>query len=171
MPQEQLLYFVIEKDIGSAMWILLPEQSPVQTVLMICTFHVPSNLAAARELLNCSTHISRLAERVNAPLLLLGFMRRLSLLPEGSLHLDILRDNIADAAGPLPCANWAGGINRQFATQGLASPFLSSGIGVLDSHGLLTRQVEGVGRLACVSQDCSFQGGQAVHISSLVWPP
>ena len=27
----------------------------------------------------------------------LGLMRRLSLLPEGSLHLDILRDNIADA--------------------------------------------------------------------------
>ena len=29
--------------------------------------------------------------------MVLGFMRRLSLLPEGSLHLDILRDNIADA--------------------------------------------------------------------------
>ena len=53
---------------------------------------------------------------------LLGFMRRLSLLPEGSLHLDILRDNIADAKGPLPCANWAQGIDTQFASLGIASP-------------------------------------------------
>ena len=33
---------------------------------------------------------------------LLGFVRRLSLLPDDSLHLDILRDNVADARGPLP---------------------------------------------------------------------
>ncbi len=74
---------------------------------------------------------------------LLGFMRRLSLLPEGSLHLDILRDNIADAKGPLPCANWAQGIDRQFASLGIASPFVSSGIGALDSHGLLSRMAQG----------------------------
>ena len=32
----------------------------------------------------------------------LGFMRRLSLLPDDSLYLDILRDDAADARGPLP---------------------------------------------------------------------
>ena len=65
---------------------------------------------------------------------LLGFMRRLSVLPDDSLHLDILRDNIADAKGPLPSANGARGIEVKFAALGMASPYISSGIGVLDSH-------------------------------------
>ena len=52
-----------------------------------------------------------------------GFMRRLSMLPDDSLHLHILRDNIADAKGPLPCANWARGIEVKFAALGMASPF------------------------------------------------
>ena len=47
---------------------------------------------------------------------MLGFMRRLSLLPEGSLHLDILRDNIADARQPLMCADWAAGVPSSSAT-------------------------------------------------------
>ena len=46
--------------------------------------------------------------------MVLGFMRRLSLLPEGSLHLNILRDNIADARQPLMCAKWAAGVDKQF---------------------------------------------------------
>ena len=70
---------------------------------------------------------------------LLGFMRRLSVLPDDSLHLHILRDNIADAKGPLPCANWARGIEVKFAALGMASPFVSSGIGALDSHGFMDR--------------------------------
>ena len=70
---------------------------------------------------------------------LLGFMRRLSVLPDDSLHLHILQDNIADAKGPLPCANWAGGIEVKFAALGMASPFVSSGIGALDSHGFMDR--------------------------------
>ena len=69
---------------------------------------------------------------------LLGFMRRLSVLPDDSLHLHILRDNIADVKGPLPCANWARGIEVKFAALGMASPFVSSGIGALDSHGFMT---------------------------------
>ena len=66
-------------------------------------------------------------------------MRRLSVLPDDSLHLHILRDNIADAKGPLPCANWAGGIEVKFAALGMASPLVSSGIGALDSHGFMDR--------------------------------
>ena len=48
-------------------------------------------------------------------------------------------DNIADAKGPLPCANWARGIEVKFAALGMASPFVSSGIGALDSHGFMAR--------------------------------
>ena len=68
---------------------------------------------------------------------LLGFMRRLSVLPDDSLHLQILRDNIADAKGPLLCASWARGIEVKFAALGMASPFISSGTGALDSHGFM----------------------------------
>ena len=70
---------------------------------------------------------------------LLGFMHRLSVLPDDSLHLHILRDNIADAKGPFPCANWARGIEVKLAALGMASPFVSSGIGALDSHGFMDR--------------------------------
>ena len=56
--------------------------------------------------------------------MVLGFMRRLSLLPEGSLHLDILRNNIADARQPLMCANWAAGVDKPFTDLGMGSPFL-----------------------------------------------
>lgn len=52
-------------------------------------------------------------------------MRRLSRLPEGSLHLDILSENIADAKGPLPCANWARDIDRQYPSFGHGFPIHS----------------------------------------------
>ena len=74
--------------------------------------------------------------------MVLDFMRRLSLLPEGSLHLDILRDNIADAWQPLTCANWAAGVDQQFRDLGMGSPFVSSGIGALDSLGFMSRSAK-----------------------------
>ena len=73
---------------------------------------------------------------------LLGFVRRLSLLPDDSLHLDILRNNVADARGPLPCANWARGFEVKFAALGMASPFISSRIGVLNSHSSVAKMAE-----------------------------
>ena len=69
----------------------------------------------------------------------MGFMRRLSNMPAGSLHLDILKDNITDAGRQSACGNWAKGIVAQFRELGLRSPFTSAGIGVLDSHGFMTR--------------------------------
>ena len=57
-----------------------------------------------------------------------------------SPHLVILQDNIADAKGLSPCANWARGIENKFAALSMASPFVSSGIGALDSHGRLAER-------------------------------
>ena len=76
------------------------------------------------------------ANVVQLPYYTTPVVRRLS---SDSLHLHILRDNIADAKGPLPCANWARGIEVKFAALGMASPFVSSGIGSLDSHGFMDR--------------------------------
>ena len=56
---------------------------------------------------------------------------------EGSLHLDILRDNIADARQPLMCAHWAADVDKQ--VRDLGSPFISSGIGALDSLDFMSR--------------------------------
>ena len=71
--------------------------------------------------------------------MVLDFMRQLSLLPEGSLHLGILRVDIADARQPLVCAIWAVGVDRQFRDMGMGSAFISSGTGVLDSLGFMSR--------------------------------
>ena len=57
----------------------------------------------------------------------------------GSLHLDILQDNIADAHQRSSCTNWAKGVERQFLGLGMGSPFTSTGIGALDSHGFMDR--------------------------------
>ena len=72
----------------------------------------------------------------------IGFMRCLSTLPDHSFHLDIVQDDVADAGDPLPCSEWALGIEMQVAflgaPAGIASPFISSGIRALDyldSHG------------------------------------
>ena len=39
-----------------------------------------------------------------------GFMHRLLDMPPGSLHLDILKDNLADARAQPSCGNWASGV-------------------------------------------------------------
>ena len=57
-----------------------------------------------------------------------GFMRRLSVMPEGSIHRDILMDNVADAQDHPSYSNWANGVMRQYTLLGMASPFSSSGI-------------------------------------------
>ena len=79
--------------------------------------------------------------------MVLGFVRRLSLLPEGSLHLDVLRDNIADARQPLMLANWAAGVDKQSGAWVLGSPFVSSGIGALDSLGFMSRSAKRRGQV------------------------
>ena len=60
----------------------------------------------------------------------IGFMHRLSNMPEDSIHAEVLRDNIADAQEH---TSWAGGIVKQYRRLGMASPFSSSGIMCLNS--------------------------------------
>ena len=88
------------------------------------------------------------------------------------MHLDILRDNIADARQPLVCANWAAGVDRQFRVMGMGSPFISSEIGALDSLGFMSRSAKRRemvwGKSPCVIPDCPFKGSKALHISPFV---
>ena len=52
----------------------------------------------------------------------LHFMHRLDSMDEGSLHPDILSDNIHDALGNPGCCSWAAGVQKQFASLGVPSP-------------------------------------------------
>ena len=88
-------------------------------------------IAFFRQLLKLRTSISPhviFAELAEAPWQrtwwsqVLGFMHRLDSMDEGSLHPDILSDNIHDALGNPGCCNWAAGIQRQFASLGVPSP-------------------------------------------------
>ena len=45
----------------------------------------------------------------------IGFMHRLSNMPDDSLHAGILRDNVADAQQDPSYDNWAGGIVKQYS--------------------------------------------------------
>ena len=63
----------------------------------------------------------------------IGFMHRLSNMPDDSIHAEILRANVADTQQHPSCDNWAGGIVRQYSRLGMASPFSSSGIACLNS--------------------------------------
>ena len=67
----------------------------------------------------------------------LGFKHCLSHMPEDSLHLDVLKDNLYGAQQPLHCMNWAKGISKQFQTLGLPSPYSATGIGSISSQKLL----------------------------------
>ena len=65
----------------------------------------------------------------------IGFMHRLSNMPEDSIHAEVLRDNIADARDHPLYGSWAGGIIKQYRRLGMASPLSSSGISCLNSLG------------------------------------
>ncbi len=83
----------------------------------------------------------------------LGFMHRLDSMDEGSLHPDILSDNIHDALGNPGCCNWAAGIQKQFAILGVPSPFSGSRIRNVDHLAF---------RKAMLARDMSAWGG--LHI-------
>ena len=62
-------------------------------------------------------------------------VQSLDMMPEDSIHAEVLRDNIADAQEHPSYGNWAGGIIKKYRRLGMASPFSSSGITCLDSLG------------------------------------
>ena len=101
----------------------------------------------------------------------LGFMHRLSNMPQSSIHVDILRDNISAAQQHPMCGNWAAGIVRQYAGLGMPSPFSSSGVVALNSLGGKRAAPQSLGWSACVPEACSVQGSQAVHILCMVPSP
>ena len=65
----------------------------------------------------------------------IGFMHRLAKLSDGSLHADILSDNINDALHGASPRNWAAGIQRHYAHLGLASPFSGDRLQNVNAHG------------------------------------
>ncbi len=84
----------------------------------------------------------------------LRFMHRLDSMDEGSLHPDILSDNIHDALGNPRCCNWAAGVQKQFASLGVPSPFSGGRIRNVDHLAF---------RKAMLARDMSVWGG--LHIS------
>ena len=71
-----------------------------------------------------------------------GASSRLSLMPQSSIHVDILKDNSFAALQHPRCGNWAAGLMKQYAGLGMPSSFSSSGINALNSLGFLAN-VEG----------------------------
>ncbi len=88
---------------------------------------------------------------------------------EGSLHPDILSDNIHDALGNPGCCNWAAGVQKQFASLGVPSPFSGGRIRNVD-HLAFRKDVVNfllllllAFRKAMLARDMSVWGG--LHIS------
>ena len=50
-------------------------------------------------------------------------MHRLDGMAKGSLHRDVLSDNIRDALGKSRCCKWAAGVQTQCAGLGMTPPF------------------------------------------------
>ncbi len=84
----------------------------------------------------------------------LRFMHRLDSMDGGSLHPDILSDNIHDALCNPGCCNWAAGVQKQFASLGVPSPFSGGRVRNVDHLAF---------RKAMLARDMSVWGG--LHIS------
>ncbi len=103
----------------------------------------------------------------------LSFMHRLAKMSEDSLHADILRDNIHDAEHSPLVANWAGGICKQFADLGMATPFPAwrcrrDGRRPSFSKGNAVPGGVCLAGLAHAAPGCAFASCQAVHLFPLV---
>ena len=61
------------------------------------------------------------------------FMQQLANLADGSLHSDILRDNVRDACSDPLCGNWAAGVRKRYLSLSMQSPFTSAGVCAVDA--------------------------------------
>lgn len=64
-----------------------------------------------------------------------GFMQRLANMPQARLQTENLSDNILDALQAPGFDNWAAGVQRQYTSLGMASPFLGGSIQFVDAFG------------------------------------
>ena len=96
----------------------------------------------------------------------------MSLMPQSSIHVDILKDNISAAQQHARCGNWAAGVMKQYAGLGMPSPFPSSGMTALNTPGKHGGSApQRVGWSAGVLKAGSVQGSQIVHILCMVLLP
>ena len=96
----------------------------------------------------------------------IGFMHRLSNMPEDSIHAEILRDNIADAQEHPSYGNWAGGIVKQYSRLGMVSHNLPELPRVSGEHE--GSALQDLGWSACVPKNSSLQKGKTLHILCMV---
>ena len=100
-----------------------------------------------------------------------GFMQRLANMPQASLHAEILSDNILDALQDPTFDNWAAGVQRQYTSLSMASPFSGGRIQFLDAFGLqqamLTRENAVWAGLHIFP--CTAPSKRALHILALVF--
>ena len=75
--------------------------------------------------------------------LLLGFVRCLSLPSDGSLHLRVLKNDIPNESGLLPCADRARDVALQIVALGMASVFIWSRVRAPVSHSYSRKMAPG----------------------------
>ena len=63
---------------------------------------------------------------------LVGFALRVSDLPQGSLHRELLTDNVQDALAKPSSANWAAQVVKHVRSLGLPAPFAHDGTVLID---------------------------------------
>ena len=109
-----------------------------------------------------------LAERPGWWSQVIGFMHRLLDMPPDSLHLDILKDNPADARAQPSCGNWVSGVQAKYCALGLPSRFTVDGIGVPDGLEFRAR-VKDQQQQARADLHVSPRTAP-LYLSLLVWP-
>ena len=70
---------------------------------------------------------------------LAGFALRVSDLPRGSLHLEILADNVHDPLAKPSSANWAARVVKHVRSLGLPAPFAPDGTFLIDKSSFCCR--------------------------------
>ena len=98
---------------------------------------------------------------------LVGFALRVSDLPPGSLHREILKDNVQDALAKPSSANWAAKVVKHVRSSGLPAPLAHDGTVLLDNAfvAMLLANLVRSGRACMLPLDlCPPKGRNCAHI-------